>query len=134
MKPRRLLETSLYSSDLEAAEHFYAGVLGLEMIGRVAGRHVFFRCGDGVLLVFDPEATSSPGGQVPAHGARGAGHIAFAATAVELDGWRTHFRARGIAIEHEAQWPGGARSFYVRDPAGNSIEFAEAALWGIEKA
>jgi catechol 2,3-dioxygenase-like lactoylglutathione lyase family enzyme len=132
VRPRRLLETSVYASDLEAAERFYAGVLGLDVIGRVAGRHVFFRCGDGVLLVFDPRATSTPDGRVPAHGATGAGHIAFAATATELEAWRTHLEASGIAIEHEATWPGGTRSFYVRDPADNSIEFAEAALWGID--
>ena len=132
MKARRLLEASLYASDLDAAERFYAGVLGLEVIGRVAGRHVFFRCGDGVLLVFDPAATRAAGGQVPAHGATGEGHLAFAATATELEEWRAHLRSHGIAIEHEARWPKGASSFYVRDPAGNSIEFAEAALWGID--
>ena len=27
------------------------------------------------------------------------------------------------------RWPNGARSIYVRDPAGNSLEFAEPALW-----
>lgn len=132
MRARRLLEASLYASDLAAAERFYAGVLGLEVIGRVAGRHVFFRCGDGVLLVFDPAATRVAGGQVPTHGATGEGHLAFAATAAELDEWRAHLRSHGIAIEHEARWPKGASSFYVRDPAGNSIEFAEAALWGID--
>lgn len=132
MKARRLLEASLYASDLDAAEHFYAGVLGLDVAGRVAGRHVFFRCGDGMLLVFDPAATRAEGGQVPAHGTTGAGHLAFAATAEELDEWRAHLRSHGIEIEHEARWPRGASSFYVRDPAGNSIEFAEAALWGIE--
>ena len=26
-------------------------------------------------------------------------------------------------------WPGGGQSFYVRDPAGNSVEFAEARIW-----
>ena len=131
MKPRRLLETSLYADDLDAAERFYAGVLGLEVIGRVAGRHVFFRCGDAMLLVFDPESTSAEGGQLPAHGARGAGHAAFAAPVPELAQWREHLRAHGVEIEHEAQWPNGTRSFYVRDPAGNSIEFAEPALWDL---
>ena len=129
MKPRRLLETSLYADDLDAAERFYAGILGLEVIGRVAGRHVFFRCGDAVLLVFDPASTSAAGGQLPSHGARGAGHAAFAASAEELVQWREHLSAHGVVIEHEAQWPGGSHSFYVRDPAGNSIEFAEPALW-----
>lgn len=132
MRPRRLLEASLYANDLDAAERFYGGVLGLELAGRVAGRHVFFRCGDAVLLIFDPAATSTAGGQVPSHGARGAGHIAFAATAAEQEHWRAHLQKHGVVIEHQARWPGGTSSFYVRDPAGNSIEFAESGLWGIQ--
>ena len=48
-----VLETCLYASDLEAAERFYGGVLGLAVFGREAGRHVFFRCGD---AVFEPKS------------------------------------------------------------------------------
>ena len=35
-----------------------------------------------------------------------------------------------IAIESEITWKNGARSVYFRDPAGNSLEFAEPKLWG----
>ena len=39
--------------------------------------------------------------------------------------------AADVAIEADFRWPGSnARSIYVRDPAGNSIEFAEPRLWG----
>jgi len=38
--------------------------------------------------------------------------------------------AARIAIEADFEWPGGGRSVYVRDPAGNSVEFAEARIWG----
>ena len=31
--------------------------------------------------------------------------------------------------EADFAWPGGGRSVYVRDPAGNSIEFADPAIW-----
>src|SRR5215208_974148 len=55
---RGVLETCLYASDLAAAERFYADVIGLEPFQRAAGRHVFFRCGAGVFLVFDPGRTS----------------------------------------------------------------------------
>src|SRR5262249_49823218 len=116
-----VLETSLYASDLDAAERFYAGVLGLEVDSKVRGRHVFFRCGPGVLLVFDPASTSSAGGPVPAHGATGPGHVALAVEEDELTAWRERLRAGGVEIEAEADWPGGGRSLYVRDPAGNSV-------------
>jgi hypothetical protein len=36
-----------------------------------------------------------------------------------------------VAIESEVSWPGGGRSLYVRDPAGNSLEFASADIWRV---
>jgi hypothetical protein len=36
-----------------------------------------------------------------------------------------------VAIEHEATWPRGGRSFYFRDPAGNSLELATPRIWGL---
>lgn len=133
MRAREILETALYVDDLEAAERFYADVLGLRLITRVAGRHVFFRCGGRVLLLFRPEATEE-GGSVPAHGARGPGHVAFAAAEAELDGWRVRLAGAGVPIELEYTWPRGGHSLYFRDPAGNSLEIATPAVWGIDEA
>lgn len=130
--PRRLLETALYAADLDAAEAFYGGLLGLDKVSRAGDRHVFYRCGQGMLLVFNPDETRIPSGgalPVPAHGASGQGHACFAASAAEIAGWRRVFQAHGIAIDADFHWPNGARSLYVRDPAGNSIEFAEPRLW-----
>jgi catechol 2,3-dioxygenase-like lactoylglutathione lyase family enzyme len=127
------LESALYAPDLAAAEAFYAGTLGLPKIGGLPGRHLFFRVGTSILLVFNPEATRAPARPgalpVPAHGATGPGHYCFAAASEDLDRWRDHLAAEGIAVEAEIAWPDGGRSIYVRDPAGNSIEFADAALW-----
>jgi catechol 2,3-dioxygenase-like lactoylglutathione lyase family enzyme len=129
------LESSLYAPDLGAAERFYTGTLGLPVIARQEGRHVFFRVGGSILLVFDPEATAHPPRPdaklpVPAHGASGPGHYCFAVDAGTLADWRTHLLAEGVEIEADFRWPNGARSIYVRDPAGNSVEFADPALWG----
>ena len=52
------LEAALYVDDLGVAEKFYHEVIGLEPLGKVAGRHVFFRVGASVLLIFDPGATA----------------------------------------------------------------------------
>ncbi|WP_413871034.1 VOC family protein [Albidovulum sp.] len=128
------LESALYADDLDAAEAFYAGTLGLEVVTRQPGRHVFFRTGASILLVFDPAATArppAPGARlpVPAHGARGPGHFCLSVAAETLDSWRAHLEGAGVAIEADFRWPNGARSIYVRDPAGNSLEFAEPALW-----
>ncbi len=134
----RVLETSLYAEDLRAADHFYGTVLGLERIAFVEGRHVFFKCGAGVVLIFDPRTTATQpttvnGAPVPLHGARGAGHIALAVADAELPAWRMHLRTNGIAIESEVTWPRGGRSLYMRDPAGNSVEIASPTLWGFQE-
>ena len=130
--PGRILETALYVGDLDAAEDFYGALIGLKRVLRAGERHVFFRCGPGLLLVFNAAETRRPaegGPPVPPHGATGPGHVCFAATAAELDAWRARFAAAGVAVEADFTWPNGACSIYVRDPAGNSVEFAEPALW-----
>ncbi len=136
MRPQGVLETVLYCPDLEAARDFYTGTLGLELAATMTERHVFLRCGDGMLLLFNPENTSCipvPIGDavVPMHGGRGPGHMAFRATREEIDAWRDHLREHGVAIESEIDWPAGGHSLYFRDPAGNSLEFATPELWGL---
>ncbi|MGE0502734.1 MAG: VOC family protein [Rhizobiaceae bacterium] len=136
MTPSAILESALYVTDLAAAEAFYRDVIGLPVLQKVDVRHVFFRCGDGVLLLFDAEATLTappPDAKlpVPPHGATGPGHLCFSATADEIVAWRKRLEAKGVGIEAELEWPKGGRSIYFRDPSGNSIEFAEPRIWGI---
>lgn len=136
MTPTGILESALYAEDLDAAEAFYRDVLGLERISRVGNRHVFFRCGDGVLLIFNPEETVKPPAPdaklpVPPHGMRGQGHVCFRATEEEIDRWKERLAEHGVALESEFEWPSGGRSIYFRDPAGNSIEFANPKIWGL---
>ncbi len=133
--PLRVLETAVYARDIDAAERFYGGVIGLERVVRAGSRHVFFRCGEGMVLVFNPDETAAPPTgdlPVPPHGAMGPGHLCFAVPGDDLDRWRDRLAAAGHAIEADFRWPTGARSVYVRDPAGNSVEFAEPGLWGYE--
>lgn len=136
LKPRGVLETCIYAQDLAVAETFYFDVLGLEMTAKARGRHAFFKCGGQMLLVFNPDATekTSPvAAQQPmlAHGARGPGHVCFPATADEIARWKAHLESRGIDIEADFEWPGGGRSIYFRDPAGNCLEFAEPRIWNL---
>lgn len=136
VKVSGILEIVLYADDLEAAQSFYTQVLGLALYAKVPGRHVFFRCGDQMLLIFNPDATNrtpAVGARppVPPHGARGPGHLCFRASAAEIDDWRERLKTHGVAIETEFEWPEGGRSLYFRDPAGNSVEFAEPRIWGL---
>jgi catechol 2,3-dioxygenase-like lactoylglutathione lyase family enzyme len=127
-----VLETCLYVDDLVAAERFYTETLGLVLVSRQADRHVFFRCGSTMLLLFDAAASSVLPSDVPLHGARGPGHVAFAILHDEIDPWTARLKDHGIAIEQEVTWPNGGRSIYFRDPAGNSLEFATRDLWGLD--
>jgi catechol 2,3-dioxygenase-like lactoylglutathione lyase family enzyme len=128
-----VLETVLYAGDLDAAERFYGGVLGLTLDSSQPGLFRFFRAGPAMLLVFEPEAAGR-NRNVPAHGATGPGHACFAVPEAALDRWKQRLASHGVAIEHEQTWPRGGRSFYVRDPAGNSIELATPRIWGLSEA
>ena len=93
LTPGGVLEAALYARDLLAAEQFYRDVLGLTVIARQPGRHVFFRCGQTVLLVFNPDETVGEtvfisGSAIPKHGTQGAGHVAFSVDAGALSAWR----------------------------------------------
>ncbi|HEX2474839.1 MAG TPA: VOC family protein [Lacipirellulaceae bacterium] len=137
MQPLRVLESCLYATDLDAAERFYIEVIGLTKHGREDGRHVFFRCGDDMVLIFNPEHTSKvrttiAGAPLPLHGTRGTGHLAFALREADIPSWRSHLQGCGVEIESEVRWPQGGTSLYVRDPAGNSIELVSPKVWGFD--
>jgi catechol 2,3-dioxygenase-like lactoylglutathione lyase family enzyme len=135
MQPQAVLEAALYVDDLERAEDFYGRILGLEFISRMAGRHVFFRCGQVIVLLFNAEATRIASANialpVPMHGASGAGHLCFRAESSEIDQWKNKLEAAGVDIEADFFWPNGGRSIYFRDPSGNSLEFGEPKIWGL---
>lgn len=136
MNVNAILETILYAEKLDAAEAFYRDVLGLERIARAGNRHVFFRCGDQVLLIFNPEETTKPPAEsalpVPPHGAIGPGHVCFKASGKGIESWRATLTEAGVTIESDFEWPQGGRSIYFRDPAGNCLEFAEPRIWGLD--
>jgi catechol 2,3-dioxygenase-like lactoylglutathione lyase family enzyme len=132
MRVREILECCLYVNDLDAAEAFYRDVLGLEVLGRQPGRHVFFHCGQRMLLLFDPRGSDHVDSELPRHGMHGAGHVAFAVYDHELEAWQHHLDDRGIPIEQAVDWPQGGRSLYFRDPAGNSLEITTPRIWGLD--
>ena len=131
MKIQAIIETGICVDDLDQAEAFYRDVLGLPVIAKEAGRHVFFQVGTAsVLLAFLPEATLK-GDQLPAHGAHGPGHFALGIDASDLDAWRQRLKEKGVAIEQEVEWPRGGKSIYFRNPAGNSVELVTPGVWGL---
>src|SRR6266481_1314867 len=90
---KAVVETAIYVEDLQATEVFYGTVLGLRVIGKEPGHHVFFQVGESnVLLAFLAEATLK-GDQLPAHGTTGPGHFALGIEAEAFDAfWTTPWR------------------------------------------
>jgi catechol 2,3-dioxygenase-like lactoylglutathione lyase family enzyme len=131
LKIKAVIETAIYVDDLDAAEDFYRKILGLRIIGKVPGHHVFFQVGEAsVLLAFRAEATLK-GDQLPLHGATGPGHFALGIDAKALDAWRTLLQDHGVSIEQEVEWPKGSKSLYFRDPAGNLVELVTPGVWAL---
>src|SRR5262249_18475449 len=134
MQLKHILETCIYVDDLGRAEEFYTRVLGLELESRQDGRHLFFRCGQQMLLLFNPLASREASDHFPPHGAFGPGHMAFGVHEVELPAWTARLEQQGVPIERVIDWPQGGRSLYFRDPAGNILELATPKLWGIDES
>jgi catechol 2,3-dioxygenase-like lactoylglutathione lyase family enzyme len=131
LRIQAIFETAIYVDDLQAAETFYRTVLGLPVMGKEPGRHVFFQVGEAsVLLAFLAQATLK-GDPLPPHGASGPGHFALGIEAETSDAWRKLLHGHGVSIEKEVEWPKGGRSIYFRDPAGNSVELVTPGVWGL---
>lgn len=134
MKITGIVETCLYTNDLDNAEQFYSKLPGLHLTSKEEGRHLFYRCGNQMLLIFNPEHTSTEqtnvdGNLIPLHGASGAGHIAFSIPHQDIEKWKSFLKEINVEIESEVTWPKGFISLYFRDPAGNSLEVVSSNLW-----
>ena len=128
--PRRIIETSLYVKDLDRAGKFYTEVLGLEVVTKKERRHLFLKAGKSMLLLFQPETTSSE--QDTPHGAKGEIHFALEIERGDLERWKQTLLEQQVPIESEVTWPNSAKSIYFRDPDRNSVELVTPGLWPIE--
>ena len=107
---------SVLITDLAAARLFYGGVLGLREIAKP-------RTFDFVALWFDLGAGQTLHLlQKPQADTRSPRH--FALRVPDARAARTHFRARGVAIQETGPIPGCDR-FFVADPDGNRIELIQ---------
>ena len=132
--PTGILETVVYCRDLNAAREFYEQVVGLKAYSVEPERHLFYKVGESMLLIFNPENTTTAivtisGVNLPWHGARGASHFAFQVDSSQFDAIKGNLANHQVPIECELDWPGGGHSIYCRDPGGNSVEFATRSLW-----
>jgi catechol 2,3-dioxygenase-like lactoylglutathione lyase family enzyme len=125
-----VLETALYYGPAAQPQidHFYSEILGLRAVASWDDGTAY-RVGAGILLLFDRERLDQRTEPYSRHGATGSGHACLEASPGEYEAWKQRLAARGVTIDHEASWPGGGRSIYFRDPAGNLLEIADRDLW-----
>lgn len=90
----RVIETVIYCPDLDAAEEFYGGILGLRKGARFGDRGVSYVVANDMLLIFNADETAK-GGTVPPHGTRGPGHFALQIEPDEYSPWLEHLKSHG---------------------------------------
>ncbi len=134
MKFRKVVETSLYSSDLEKMKQFYVEKFGLELVSEQRGRHVFLKTQKNMLLVFNPEATTVEKDTI--HGATtppSIVHIALEIEEAEYEKAKELLAENNIQVEKEVTWANDiqSRSIYFRDLDGNLVEFITRNHWAI---
>jgi catechol 2,3-dioxygenase-like lactoylglutathione lyase family enzyme len=103
--------------DLEAAERFYADVLGFPVVDRWPDREaVWVMAGEGTRIgLWRP--------QVGLFGGRGGLHVHFAMHIADADFDAAVERLEGKGYEvKQTEFEGAGRSAYVDDPDGNVVE------------
>jgi catechol 2,3-dioxygenase-like lactoylglutathione lyase family enzyme len=130
MKFSMIIETCIYSSNLKEMKLFYKDKIGLESLSEDANRHVFFKVGKSMLLIFNPEVTLNERDTI--HGAITPPSIVHFAFGIKEDEFKTIKQAildEKINIEKETVWENGGVSIYFRDPGGNLVEIITEGTW-----
>jgi catechol-2,3-dioxygenase len=135
MKINKVVETCIYSSDLESMKRFYADVLGLPLVQEEKNKLVFLQAGNSMLLIFNPARTSTGNDGLPTHGTQtppASIHFAMEIKENDYQSWKELLARNEIAVEKEVDWKGMSKSLYFRDPAGNLVELITPGEWPVE--
>lgn len=135
MKFSKIIETCIYSSNLDEMKHFYMNHLSLEFVSEEKGRSVFLKAGKSMLLIFNPLNTLNNTNKIfPIHGSftpPSIIHFALEIDKEDYEKWKEILEDNKIHIEKEIELP-NSRSIYFRDPAGNLVEFITNNAWPVD--
>lgn len=111
-----LAHVALNCADLSVMERFYREVLGYSVVWRPDPDNCYLSRGRDSLALHSAKVTSNESRL---------DHFGFVlADAEAVDTWARHVREQGVALDSELRTHrDGTRSFYVRDPEGNRIQF-----------
>jgi catechol 2,3-dioxygenase-like lactoylglutathione lyase family enzyme len=151
VKFNKIVETCIYTSDLQKLKDFYVDGLGLELVSEEKHRSIFLKVGKSMLLIFKPEKTLMVEQYkedkenrkrfdielFPPHGAitpPSIIHFALEIDKSDYDNSKKVLMANNIKIEKEIIWnEGSAKSIYFKDPSGNLVEIiTNNHLWPID--
>lgn len=130
-----IIETALYTENLQRSVAFYREVLGLETLAGDDRFHAFSVAGSHVLLIFlkglSRTPTPLPGGTVPPHDGQGPVHLGLSVDAGTLEAWEDRLKAHHVAVESRMTWERGGSSIYFRDPDEHLLELLTPGVWAI---
>lgn len=109
---------ALYVVALEACEHFYTELLGMEVDWRPDPDNVYLTSGNDNLALHRYHGRERPADR------QRLDHIGFLIDDIEqVDVWHAWLREQGVeSITSPRTHRDGARSFYCHDPDGNAVQ------------
>lgn len=132
MKINKVVETRIYSSDMDSMKKFYIGLLGLPLVQEEKNKLIFLKAGKSMLLIFDRVGTNVDNDRLPSNGAQtppASVHFAMEIEERDYQRWKEVLAKNNVAVEKEVDWKGRAKSLYFRDPAGNLVELITLGEW-----
>jgi catechol 2,3-dioxygenase-like lactoylglutathione lyase family enzyme len=120
---RGIRHVALRCSEIETMERFYCDVLGYRVEWRPSPHELYLTHGEDNLALHGPRTPPS-GGSPPAGDSR-LDHVGLLMDRPEdVDAWAAYLEEKGVKLDTAPRTHrDGARSFYLRDPEGNRLQF-----------
>ena len=114
-----LRHLALYTKNLEACEHFYTHLLGMQLVWKPDPDNIYLSSGADNLALHRAEENFSP---IEQH--QHLAHLGFfLKEKTDVDAWHKYLDSEGIVISAAPKdHRDGTRSFYCVDPDGNIVQ------------
>ena len=99
----------LYATNLAEAETLTRSFSNVSPTIRLAA-YLFYKLDEEMLLLFNPEATSTDNQGIQTHGTYGGDTSVFQIEEDELEAWKSRLAGLRVALELEHTWPNGTKS------------------------